>query len=71
MAAHAAEEAASAGESEITPYWRILKKDGELNPKYPGGIPALTTRLEAEGHAVFQKGKRFFVRDYAASLARL
>ena len=71
MAAHAADEAASAGESEITPYWRILKKDGELNPKYPGGIPALITRLEAEGHAVFQKGKRFFVRDYASSLAKL
>ena len=38
MAAHAAEEAFAAGEKKITPYWRTLKKDGELNPKYRGGI---------------------------------
>lgn len=55
IAAHAAEEAAALGETDITPYWRILKIKGELNPKYPGGIPAITARLEAEGHAVFQK----------------
>ena len=71
MAAHAADESASAGEEDITPYWRTLKIKGELNPKYPGGIPALTARLQAEGHAVIQKGKRFFVRDYEASLAKL
>jgi hypothetical protein len=62
IAAHAADEAASAGETEITPYWRTLKSKGELNPKYPGGIAAIRARLEAEGHVVFQKGKRFFVR---------
>lgn len=71
MAAHAADEAASLGEPNITPYWRALKVKGELNPKYPGGIPALIARLEAEGHAVIQKGKRFFVRDYEKSLAKL
>ena len=71
MAAHAAAEAAEAGEKAITPYWRILKIKGELNPKFPGGIPDLTARLEAEGHQVMQKGKRFFVRDYERSLAEL
>jgi hypothetical protein len=71
MAAHAADEAASQGEAEITPYWRILKIKGELNPKFPGGIPALTARLQAEGHSVIQKGKRFFVQDYERSLAKL
>jgi len=71
MAAHAADEAAGAGEDDITPYWRILKIRGELNPKFPGGIPALTVRLQAEGHTVVQKGKRFFVRDYEYSLAKL
>ena len=64
LAAHAAAEAAAAGGAAITPYWRTLKAKGELNPKFPGGIPALTARLAAEGHAVGQKGKRFFVRDY-------
>jgi hypothetical protein len=71
MAAHAAAEAAGAGESDITPYWRVLKIKGELNPKFPGGIPALTARLRAEGHTVIQRGKRFFVEDYERSLARL
>ncbi len=71
MAAHASAEAAAAGETAITPYWRTLKGKGELNPKYPGGIPALSARLEAEGHHVVKKGKRFFVADYEKALARL
>jgi hypothetical protein len=71
MAAHAAEEAAAAGQREITPYWRTLKAKGELNPKYPGGIDGLAKRLQAEGHVIFQKGKRFFVQDYEKALARM
>ncbi len=71
IAAHAAEESAAAGQKRVTPYWRTLKTKGELNPKYPGGIAALRTRLEAEGHSVFQKGKRYFVRDFEKALARL
>jgi hypothetical protein len=71
LAAQAADEAAALGEAEITPYWRTLKINGELNPKFPGGIPALTARLQAEGHAVIQRGKRFFVRDYQQFLAKL
>lgn len=61
MAAHAADEAASEGEAEITPYWRTLKKGGELNPKFPGGIDRQRRLLEAEGHQVVARGKRWFV----------
>ena len=25
-------------ENDRIPFWRTLKKDGELNPKYPGGV---------------------------------
>lgn len=71
MAANAAVELAASGVKKITPYWRTLKLKGELNPKYPGGIPDLTARLEAEGHHVIQKGKRYFVRDFEKSLAEL
>lgn len=71
IAAHAADEAAAAGESDITPYWRTLKAKGELNPKYPGGIPTVAARLEAEGHAIVQKGKRFFVAGAENALAIL
>jgi hypothetical protein len=68
IAAHAAEEAAAEGRKRITPYWRTLKTGGELNPKYPGGIPALKKRLIAEGHKVVQKGKRFLVADFEKAL---
>jgi 6-O-methylguanine DNA methyltransferase, DNA binding domain len=64
IAAHAAEEAAAEGRKPITPYWRTLKTGGELNAKYPGGIPKLKKLLQAEGHKVTQKGKRWMVRDY-------
>jgi hypothetical protein len=64
IAAHAAEEAAAEGVKRITPYWRTLKSGGELNPKYPGGVPGLKKLLSAEGHSVVQKGKRFFVQDF-------
>jgi hypothetical protein len=64
IAANAAHEAAEEGAKRITPYWRTLKTGGELNPKYPGGVPGVTKLLAAEGHRVIQKGKRFFVADY-------
>lgn len=68
IAAHAAAEAEAEGRKRITPYWRTLKPNGELNPKYPGGLPALKQRLQAEGHVVVQKGKRLFIQDYQKRL---
>ncbi|MGV3724849.1 MAG: hypothetical protein ACO1SX_28450 [Actinomycetota bacterium] len=71
IAAHAADEAAGEGETDITPYWRTLKNGGELNPKYPGGLDALKQRLEAEGQTVVTRGQRMFVQGYAERLAAL
>ena len=54
------------GEDE-TPWWRTLKANGELNPKYPGGAEAQKEKLEAEGHTVLQKGRtnlKYVVKDY-------
>lgn len=56
---------------EETPYWRTLKKDGELNSKYPGGIEKQRERLESEGHTVIRRGKRFFVLDCQDNLFKL
>ncbi len=70
IAAHAANEGELAGESKTTPWWRTLKSGGELNPKYPGGIEAAAERLRDEGHVVFQKGKRWFVRDYEKAVGK-
>src|SRR5881397_2239404 len=58
IAAYAAEEGLAEGAKRITPYWRTLKSEGELNAKYPGGAPSLKKLLAAEGHRVVQKGKR-------------
>lgn len=70
IAAQAAAEAEAAGATDATPYWRTLKAKGELNPKYPGGIPDLAARLEAEGHVIVQKRNRYFVQNFERSLAR-
>lgn len=59
---------------EKTPYWRTLKANGELNPKYPGGIKAQKEELEKEGHTIIQKGRtniRYFVKDYENALFKL
>jgi alkylated DNA nucleotide flippase Atl1 len=64
IAAHAAAEAEAAGKKRVTPYWRTLKTDGEINPKYPGGVEQITKRLRAEGHQIVAKGKRMLVADY-------
>ena len=56
---------------DITPYWRTLKANGELNSKYPGGVEAQKEKLEAEGHTVIQKGRtniRYLVKDFEAAL---
>jgi alkylated DNA nucleotide flippase Atl1 len=66
IAAHAADEAERAGKKRITPYWRTLKANGELNPKYPGGIENLAARLRAEGHEIQQKGKRYLVMNLSS-----
>lgn len=59
---------------DITPYWRTLKADGELNPKYPGGVEAQKAALEAEGHRVIVRGRtrlRYYVEGYQTALADL
>jgi len=63
-AANAAEEAKGEGKQLDTPYWRTLKTDGFLNPKYPGGQEAQKKLLEEEGHKVIRKGKNLLVKDY-------
>ncbi len=59
IAAEAAEEDAAAGRKRITPYWRVVKDDGSLNPKFPGGAARQAERLRAEGHRILPaSGKR-------------
>lgn len=71
IAANASQERENLGSSDITPYWRTLKKGGELNEKYPGGIDQHKFLLESEGHEIIKKGKRYFVKDYEKALHQL
>ena len=74
---HARIVAGAAGEDEadnkkrVTPYWRTLKSNGELNAKYPGGIPGQRAHLEDEGLSVTKRGQRWFVEDYENHRAEL
>jgi alkylated DNA nucleotide flippase Atl1 len=50
IVAHAAEEAALAGDAaRVTPWWRVLTKDGRPNPKFPGAPHEQLRRLHEEG----------------------
>jgi alkylated DNA nucleotide flippase Atl1 len=59
IVAEAAEEDRADGKKQITPYWRVLKSDGSLNEKYPGGAKAQAAKLRSEGHTIESaKGKK-------------
>lgn len=59
IVAETAEEDLSRGQEQITPYWRVIKADGALNPKFPGGVEAQAARLREEGHRIEAvKGKK-------------
>ena len=71
MAAEAAEEDRAQGRRRITPYWRVVKDDGSLNPKFPGGEKLQTESLRSEGLSIVRKGKRTVVRDFEQRLVSL
>jgi hypothetical protein len=59
IVAETAEEDRRFGLKDITPYWRVIKSDGSLNPKFPGGIDDHEKNLESEGHKIEQStGKK-------------
>lgn len=68
MGARAAEELRQAGvpADQLTPWWRVLKKGGFLNPKLPGGIERQSTLLAADGVKASPLRKQLAVFDYEA-----
>ncbi len=54
--AEAAEEELAAGRPKITPYWRVIKPNGSINIKLPGGEANQKKLLTSEGHKI-EKGK--------------
>ena len=58
IAAEAAEEDRMNGRKRITGYWRVVKEDGTLNPKFPGGVNQQSYYLRREGLAIVRNGKK-------------
>lgn len=56
---------------DITPYWRTLKTNGELNKKYPEGVELQKRLLEEEGHTIIQKESKYYVKDFESKLIKL
>lgn len=74
IAAHASEERSPGGRGRsATPWWRVLKEGGRLNPKYPGGVQEQSRRLKAEGLNVAssERGGHLQVQDFEDKLANL
>ena len=68
-----AEEDLGRGVTEVTPYWRVVRDDGGLNEKFPGGVEAQAAHLREEGHAIEPgKGKKPpKVKDFERALVEL
>jgi len=73
IVAEAAEEELRDGKKQVTPYWRVIRDDGSLNEKFPGGVAAQARRLKDEGHTVAPgKGNRPpKLQDFEKALMRL
>ena len=72
IAAEGAEEDRANGKQRLTPYWRVIKDDGSLNPKFPGGVALQTCQLRLEGLNVKPNGKKPpVVREFEQSLYTL
>jgi alkylated DNA nucleotide flippase Atl1 len=57
IVAEAAAEDVRAGKSRVTPWWRVVRDDGSLFEKLPGGPVAQAEHLEAEGHEIQKSAK--------------
>ena len=71
IVAEAAEEDRANGRTPVAPYWRVIKDDGSLNTKFPGGIQQQASYLRGEGCAIARRGKMTVLKDFERRLAVL
>ena len=53
-----AEEIRKEGANKIPPYWRVVRDDGSMLDKFPGGPEAQAEKLREEGIRIALKGTR-------------
>lgn len=58
IVAENAEEERNNGRADITPYWRVVRDDGTMIDKFPGGIPQQAENLKNEGFEILVTGRR-------------
>ena len=65
-------EAASASvdKREAVPFWRVIKTNGELNNKFPGGVEKQASLLRREGFDIVAFGKTCKVKNFESYLLR-
>lgn len=71
IVAETAEEDLANGRKRVAPYWRVVKDDGSLNPKFPGGVEQQARHLRSEGWATAKRGKRTVLKEFERGLAIL
>ena len=71
IAAEAAEEDRANGRQRLTPYWRVIKDDGSLYPKFPGGAEQQARHLRREGFAFSRKDKTPVLKQFEQRLHTL
>ena len=73
IVAEAAEEDRRQGRKRVAPYWRVVREDGTLNDRLPGGMIEQSMRLLGEGHTL-EIGKhrgRPRIKDFDLRLSHL
>jgi len=71
IAAETAEEDRANGRARVTPYWRVVKDDGSLNPKFPGGLDNQARYLRDEGFTLNRNRKTPRVEEFERRLMML
>lgn len=73
IAAEAAEMERDMGQTDLAPWWRVIRDDGSMNEKMPGKGHLQHDMLLSEGHAVIHKprGNKLIVQDYKAETVQI
>jgi alkylated DNA nucleotide flippase Atl1 len=72
IVARASVEQEQMGAKRTAPWWRVLRSDGTLNERFPGGVIGHGSRLEQDGYDIVPKGRaKQMVKDFEKRLAKL
>jgi alkylated DNA nucleotide flippase Atl1 len=73
IVAEAANEELESGKLRVTPFWRLIRDDGTLMEKFPGGASEQAKMLRKEGHTIIasKTKKPPRVKDHERKLVKL